>query len=421
VCKAKPAAEKPLHLTTGEGFDDGSVIDVLHGGKLILWNGEREKISESILRFSGKTLRATLLADGLAIPLPAQSASYGSTADLFQSICRPFLDIGLGEEPTFLLSYFVLSTWFSDLFRWIPSLLLHGEWADYGAVSRLLEALCRRSMVLGDFNRQCLAQIPLSYRPTIILVQPSLTQSAERLLANTMCRNGRVAIGTSLQHFDCPRVVCCGALHSDSSLQSFSLKLRIPACHTSSAAASELASRLQPQLLRYRLQNWKMVRDSQFSVDQFTSNAREIAVALGRCVVDDQQLSTQLVHLLEMREEESCFDRAYSKEAAVIESLLMFCFERKEFVRVGDVAEAAEALLKVQGAAAITAKKTGKILRSLGLPPENRKCDGYSLGLSRMNIDKIHKLAEEYDLFSGSSAGHSCATCKRSAAKQDRI
>jgi hypothetical protein len=38
-----------------------------------------------------------------------------------------------------------------------------------------------------------------------------------------------------------------------------------------------------------------------------------------------------------------------------------------------------------------------------------------------MNIDKIHKLAEEYDLFSGSSAGHSCATCKRSAAKQDRI
>src|SRR4051794_10592457 len=150
----RQASTKPkskLVHTAGEAFDDGSIIDLLQGGKLILWDGKRETVSESITH-ARQIFQAAALPEAPPIPLPSGSAPYGSTAELFHQVSDVFVKTGLPEELASLLSYFVFCTWFADLLDWVPSLLLHGEWADCVSVAAQMAALCRRSLSLSEFS-----------------------------------------------------------------------------------------------------------------------------------------------------------------------------------------------------------------------------------------------------------------------------
>jgi hypothetical protein len=418
VREAGTPAEKSVHLTAGEGFGDGSIIDLLQSGKLILWKGKREVVSESITHV-GKTFRATPLPEGLPIPVPATSAAYGSTADLFQRINSVFLETGVPEETASLLGYFVFCTWFSDLLAWVPSLLLHGEQADCVFIVSQLQALCRRSLLVSDFNKQCLQQIPLDYCPTVIVVQRCLTRSAEYLLANTLLRGGRMKVADRLASFDCPRVVLWSGVHSNSAVEASSLKIRIPACHEGSTRSADVASRLQPQLLHYRLRNWRSVRDSGFSAEHFTSGTRQIAVSLGRCVID-QELQRKVIHLLEIRDQQFRSDRTRTREAAVIDSLLVLCSEERDSVVVAEVAQLSGELLRSQGEANLQPRAIGEVLRSLRLETR-RKCGGYTLELSQKTRERIHELAQEFDVLSVNPGTHSCSTCARPNKKEPSI
>ena len=406
------------YFTAGEGFPDGSVVDVLSEGRLIFWDGQHEMVTDHIDHF-GRRLCAVPIRDGLSILLPAESTEFGSERELHCRIRDEFSRIGLPDDTCLLLSCFVLSTWFHDLTTWVPCLFLHGAWADCGPVAHLLSAFCRRSLVFSEFNKRSLTQIPLEYRPTVIVVQNSLTLQTERFLADTVWRGGCVQLGTQLVSFDCPRVVFCTGSHTDSLLDSRSLRLRVPSCRARSDPKQEIARKLQSQLLRYRLLNWKSVRDSNFSLDQLMSNMREIAVSLGRCIVEDVALQLDLVQLFEIRDEHVRTSRALTKEAAVVEALLAFCTEDRQSVFVGDVAEAAGALMRfrVCGNGNLEPRAVGEILRHFGLRTQ-RKGGGCSLELSPDARYKIHEVATELDVLSLRGGAHSCSNCTSAELKQ---
>lgn len=393
--------------TCGEIFATGMMLELVRDAadgeiKLICSDGPNVSIS-SRFDVNGKVFIPPRLDEDLlkAFVLPSSIADYSSTAALFDDLRRLFREHpGLSEESVSKAAFYALSSWFPEC---APPLLLVS--APDASGSRLLLAqlrcACRRSVIIGDVTRSGMWSLPLSVRPTIIIDRPKLTKDLPFVL-RAMNRPGvRIPQRGHLLDVCCPIVLCTQEPISDSWLVEQSVQIEVMASATrfpriAPQALHEVSRDLQAKLLAYRLRNFVKVQHSVFDAPQLAFPTREIARTLGDCIVDDHELQSRVVPLLEEQDEDVRVRRTTSFEAVVVEAGLLFCHEKKkrDWAYVSEFATVANAILEGRGEQIkLEPRAVGDILRSIGLFTRRLGRAGRGVLLVSEVRQKIHELA----------------------------
>ena len=257
--------------TSGEIFADGSVIELVSSATdnqldVLFWHKHRKTIAPQI-EYRDRVYQAPDLDETLrrAIRFPSDADDYGTARKLFAQIRNLFERyIGLTSPEGSLMTAWVCSTWFPDCVSSPPTLMISGpEMRAAITLFRLLSCLCRRSLVLADINRAgFLSLMPL--QPTLLINQPSGSPKILDLWGTSNYRGVYVVGNRGRVH----NVVGSKAvfLGMADTWSDEAIHLALPARHQlpplDEHRQAEIANRLQPQLLMYRLRNFRKVRES---------------------------------------------------------------------------------------------------------------------------------------------------------------
>jgi hypothetical protein len=290
-------AERSNVKTAGGVFADSTVIELVSGSApnkpdLLLWNGTKAIIAPRV-EYDGRIYEAPELTATVysATRLPSGCCDYGSVRDLCTAIASLFTGhLGLPEREAGLLAYFSISTWFADCLPTAPALAISSPVQGQGTdVLRLLRCLCRRPLMLADITPAGLRSLPMYLHPTLLINQPGLSPRMWTLLRTSSQRGLYVPAGKGgvldlhgaravfLGEDDTDKIAGGEVLHLPLAPSLFHFTL-------DDTRLEQIASELQPKLLRYRLMNCRKVQESEFDVSTFTFPTRELARNLGACV-----------------------------------------------------------------------------------------------------------------------------------------
>jgi len=170
----------------------------------------------------------------------------------------------------------------------------------------------------------------------------------------------------------------------------------------------QLVAEFQSKLLMYRLENFRSISASQFDVPRFTSPTRQIARALGMCIVDNE-LRAEIVGLLEEQDESTRAERSMDLRAVVLEALLVLCHEHKQSVYVREVSDVVNAILRDRGERGdLTYKAVGTQLKALRLFTKRLDKFGRGINLGGSIRKQIHRLAVDYGVLSVEQGQQCC-------------
>jgi hypothetical protein len=433
---AKDGKQDPKRITTtqrasptetgGEVFPDGNLIELVRSGEdagglaLLTWNGAKGTVGARA-EHEGRVFVPRRFDPSLlhALPLPTNCGSFDSTANLLAGIKELFDRYGdLPEDSVSLMVSFVLATWMVDWLPVAPTLtLIDPSTSQATQLLRLLSCVCRRALMLVDLTGAGLCSMPMWLRPTLLIDRQELSPSAQRLLRAGnrrgvhILKNGRV--------FD---LYCAKAISSPQHLGDAVTDAAVEIALSPSRRAlpvldeqvqQQIADEFQPQLLAYRLMNHAKVRRSEFDVPLFTSPLRELARSLGGCIVDAPAFQSRIASVLQEQDEEIRSDRTAEPESIVIEAVLFFCHQaKKDSVRVGDVAKAANAILAGRGETIqLQPRAVGQQLKALGLRTRRLGKSGRGLLLDHKLRRDVHRLARDYEVPSVLDAEDRCPHC----------
>ena len=411
--------------TCGEIFATGMMLELVRDAaddevKLIPSDGPNVSISSRFVVNGKVFVPPTLDGDLLkAFVLPSGVADYGSAATLFEDVRRLFQEHpGLSGEGVSKAAFYALATWFPEC---APPLLLVSA-PDASGSRLLLEQLrcaCRRSVIIGDVTRSGIWSLPLELRPTVIIDRPKPTKDLPYVL-RAMSRPGvRIPQRGQLLDVCCPIVLCMQEPISDSWLVEQSIQIEVMASATrfpiiAPQALHKVSLDLQAKLLAYRLRNCVKIQNSAFDAPQLAFPTREIARTLGDCIVDDHELQSRVVPLLQEQDEDARVRRTTSFEAVVVEAALVFCHEKekREWAYVGEFATVANAILEGRGEQIeLEPRAVGDVLRSVGLFTRRLGRAGRGVLLVSEVRQKIHELAWRFCVRSIDDGVDRCKFC----------
>jgi len=401
-----------LHFEAVIGSAKSDALE-LHARK-----GSRFYTSSQIER-QGKIYVPAKLTEGLAqaVRFPPSSAEFGSAKKLTGSMAELFCNFGkTSREDAALLTAFALSTWFVDCFQRAPCLHLTGSNARVTMVMRLLACVCRRPILLGRLDLSALHTLPKGLDPTLLIYEEKINKNVARLLETSRNRELAIPFGKSWIHAYGTRVFFSDPMTVDTSA------LRIHLAPTTGAlpelrdnAEKAIAFEFQAKLLRCRLIHFTTVQNSHFDCSGFVPDMQDGVRALISPLFDCGDFRGSVLSSLQSRNKERAGSRFTDLDCLVIESALAFCHDasvQEFFVR--DIAETANAILQGRNEdCTITTKAVGQALRGLSLFPV-RVRDGYHLVLTNSIREKIHRLAEEYNVPSVDEGTRRCDHCQPS-------
>jgi len=162
------------------------------------------------------------------------------------------------------------------------------------------------------------------------------------------------------------------------------------------------------------MRNLVKVQNSEFDAPQLAFPTREIARALGDCIVEDHELQSRVVALLEEQDEDARVRRTTTFEAVIIEAALLFCHEKKkrEWAYVGEFATVSNAILEGRGEQIkLEPRAVGDILRAVGLFTRRLGRAGRGVLLVNEIRQKIHQLAWRFGVRSIDDGVDRCGFC----------
>jgi hypothetical protein len=275
--------------------------------------------------------------------------------------------------------------------------------------------------MLADITPAGLRSLPMYLHPTLLINQPGLNPRTWALLRTSSHRGFFVPAGKGgVLAVHGASAVFLGADDTDKIAGGEVLHLSLaPALFhftLDDARLEQIASELQPKLLRYRLMNWRKVQESEFDVSTFTFPTRELARNLGACVVDDPELAQKLSALLETQDEDTRAQHNTDVRYVIIEIILVLLHKRElSALRVEKIAELTNALLRSRGEIIeYSSAEVGWKLRQLGLS-RTRDRAGKSLSSQRETSRRIHELAASSGVLSRENVRQGCPDCAKVA------
>ena len=329
--------------------------------------------------------------------LPSNAEPYGTTAGLFNRLAEFIAKFsGMDEEEAALLAFFSLSSFFCDCFTMAPSLLLFGEPLSAISLLRILGCVCRHSVLSVGSSASAL---PPELHPTRLIAQ--IDARIERQLVGFQF-SGFSVLNAQPRQLNGASVIYAGDSEPNSPFAGNCLQLWVSPANRSfgpweeEPEAAEI-TRLQNQLLMYRLENHSKVKTCQFAVPEFCGITGEHARTLGRCIVDAPDLQDRVTALLRTRNDAEQTESAGKLDAVVVEALLVCCHERKPSVHVGEVATLVNAILTRDGEEVeLSAKRVGGRMKRLGFRTMKLDSGGRGIYLLNGECSRIHQLARAF-------------------------
>lgn len=420
------SARQSLTISTaGEAFGDGTLLELIREDpgstelSLLRYQpGKKPVIASVHSLLTGTYVPADLSASLLRyMHLPARSTSYRSTGDLFGQIVA-LLSTTCGCEPqdAQLAAYFVVATHFVDCLDVAPCLGVAADPAEGANFLRGLTSLCRHPLPLADLKSADMRNLPHGLHPTLLMTQPTLSSAAIKALQASQHRGFGVLKGDDVVDTRCAKVFLINDATPEEllclcSTQIYLRSTQRPTTVLDDSLIRERADLLQPQLLRYRLENHAAVQQSSFDVPEFAGATRLAARSFGACIVNDSELQAAVVALLKVQDESARGARWMKLDSLVVEALLVLCHENKEMVRVGEVATWVNGILEGRGESIkIGARKVGSVLRQLNLFSE-RDNRGYRFLLVKDACRAIHRLGRDLEVPTLKEGVVGCAFC----------
>ena len=333
-------------------------------------------------------------------------------ADLRSAISK-FVD--LAEEDVFLVSLYILSSWFPDCLKSVPYLWLVGPLGSgKSTLLKFLHCVCRRALLIGDVRPASLYKFASISCPTLLLdeLEPDNSRigaEVRRLLriGNVQgipaARNGRL-----FQTFG-PKVISSRQPPLDVALASRAITVRLLPTEKDLQPLHEVniervAREFQPPLLMFRCWNSEFVRNFEISFERLrglTPRTRDLARGLAAPLLGETDLEDKLFAILREYDREARIERSLEPEWLVVEALFDLCHERSSSggcgLLVGGLALHINQSLALRGEnVSMTAKSAGGVLKSLGIQTHRLGNLGRGVTFTTFLKRKIHQLARRF-------------------------
>lgn len=416
--KSSSGGSTPANVvfTTAESFPDGALIELITSMssaadlQLLYWRNCESRICKYVKR-AGKIYRPATLSSSLlrAMRLPGPPGDYGTTRELFDRIVDT-IDARVRVTPrdAQLIAAWVFSTWVGDFLSLAPSLHIASPFSpEVSCLLRLLRALCRRGIHVGDLQPAGFTSLPMDLKPTLLMNLAGLPRPLANLIRASNVRGSHVVRSGELIDLHCPKALFLYRNHVDAAVAEGMIRIAVsPGAALQGAfderAASKVADELQPLLLKYRLHSFPAIVTSDFDVPGVAPGMRELARALGASIVGDPAMQASVVELLERQDEDARAQRQLLPEFAIVRAILavvhsaiLAVVHKREArsISVKELTKQANLSLRSNGELIeLTPAEVGYKLASLGL--FTRRCAaGKEVKLDRNLSRLIHDLA----------------------------
>lgn len=308
-------------------FPDGTCLELTRDGetgenRLLVWGDGESSTGRVVDRYGSRFAPSE---GAVLIPhLPERPAPYDSTAALFDAVAAFIAKYsGQGRDNAALLTFVCFASFFSESVSMSPSLLLFGPPIPAMSLLRVLQCVCRHGIVSAASS---VRGLPPELRPTRFICQPDA--NIEKELAALQFHGVQSASAPREIHsatiiyagdaeLKTPFADVCFAVPIGLDAPSFSLQ--------DERRETPTITRLQNQLLMYKLQNDLKVKSAFFDVPEFSGFAREFARTLGACIVDAPDLQARLVGLLRPQDTADRTRYAVTLDAIILEALVVAC------------------------------------------------------------------------------------------------
>jgi hypothetical protein len=339
-----------------------------------------------------------------ATPVPTGTTPYGTTDELFTRLQEAIAaQTFLPTQTSSLLTYWTISTWFSDGLSLAPGLVIVAPEFEGDRVLRTLRSFCRYPLMLTRAEVSSLKKVNWYTTPTLLFYDPNVTKQMATILGCTTSRSYMVGDADGYKDFYGPKAIYVGEEVSVDRIPRSSLQVRLQPTAPASATQHSLplteaaVQNLQNQLLRYRLKNLVKVYHSDFDASALTSDTRAVANALGACIVDSPELQSKLVSLLRPIESQRQADRSTCIEAVTLEATLNLCHQSKAQILVGEIATEVNRIAQARGERLhYSAETIGHRLKKVGLSTRRLGKAGKGLAMDLATMARIHELASVY-------------------------
>jgi hypothetical protein len=345
----------------------------------------------------------TMSRPARGVPFPSRTESYGTTGELFTLIKTTIIECTLlSDRVSELLTYWAISTWFIDCLLIAPCLVITGSPKEGDLVLRTLRAFCRRPFLMNGVSNAMLKGIDWDLRPTLLASEPNLTKRVGALLDCSTRRGYMVGAAQEYRDYFGSKAIYLGEDPPINSIPQFAVHINAATTPKLGPAhprrlTDSITRSFQNQLVQYRQKNMVKVYNSDFDSAVLSADTRDIANALGACIVDAPDLQAELLSLLAPRAELRSGDRAESLEALVVEATLSLCHQGKPQILVREIADEANRIRRSRGEKLqLSAEKVGHKLKKVGLYTRRLSSAGNGLLIDHSTRVLVHDLAAAF-------------------------
>lgn len=399
--------------TAGEVFADGSMIELIGGGRgenpmLMLWNGKDETIGAHIehngVKYEPARLPANLLREWT---LPTQSGPYGTTGKLLAEICEMVRNFGgLSEEPASLVGRFILCSWLVEGIQVAPALVLVGPDTPQGShLVGLLHCLCRHGLRMTGLTPAGMRSLPSGAGFTFLISQSTISRPLELLLNDASRRDQKIPHHGNLLDLFGAQVIRADSISFG---EAFNLRsITIPMISGGTQPPSldpepqyRITAEFQAKLLGFRRANLSAARSLHFDSSKFAPSMSGLAHCLAAATPDDPELQAGVFELLREKDMEIRDGKWVELNTVAVESLLVAYHDSPGMaVYVGDLAKTAQEILNRRGEeSSVDAGAVGKQLKILGFRTEPRDAKGVKIRLTDDVYRRAREIAREYGI-----------------------
>lgn len=421
---------------------DGTLLDLVcpqrgAAPKLVVWREGRISISGSYESRGERYIPPALPPELLnAVRLPQNPKPDGGVQHLLGDLGKVIAEqVHLSTSALILLSCFVLCTWLLERVPVAPVLWLIGtpESATLRLL-RVLECLCRRSILLEAVSLAGVRRLVRQIRPTLLIADADgaaiSARDRQKLVHGGSKRGVYFATGNGFGDSFCPKVLCARSPIIGSSTRGHSLVLRLPPVAQErqllrDATLEEIAAEFQPRLLHYRLENYVAMGSHQVpDLTKFSPGMQELIFSLAAPLRGAEAPTAELFSALLEQAEIAEVDRSIEPEWIVAKALYHLAHKPWNNFTVGtfNAEFVARVLAEFGEPFGYSDRKVGSILSTLDFKRRKLGSRGFGLDLTDEVRRKIHGLARDFgltkaDLFDSGTvdlgyAGAPCRFCK---------
>jgi hypothetical protein len=331
----------------------------------------------------------------------------------------------LEDSDTILVGHFIVATWFVEKLPIAPYLAFVGPPGSGKTTAlRILNLLCRRSLLTADISSAAFYQLCDRLTPTLLIDETASLQNKRELLHLLPAGSTQGVIslrkGTAYKTYGA-RAVAWLELPDDAALNSRCIVIPMK-CRTKKTLYSpmdpillESANRLQKALLQFRLSNYQnLVLPKLPGERELQPRTRDLYRALALPVGGEEPMCKLLLSLLGWQE--AIRETLPLHSAAVLDAVYTAIHSLEDGMgyRISYLTQIANEYLRNVGEPGyLSEKRVGNILTSFDLGNRTRTNAGYVQWFSRQAREQVHQLAFNHkaNLNSAQTQYQNCELC----------